>query len=59
MQSRCGGVVVARLRLPRARSRLLCPIPACCNRCRLAGAGSGSNSGVDDDDLLLFFQKQI
>ena len=47
MQSRCGGGVAARLRLTGARSGLPCPVPACCCRGRLAGAGSGSHSGVE------------
>jgi hypothetical protein len=46
-QSRCGGGVAARLRLPGARSGLPCHVPDCCCRGRLARAGSGSHSGVE------------
>ena len=41
-QSRCGGGVTARLCRPGALSGLPFPVPACCCRGRLAGAGSST-----------------
>jgi hypothetical protein len=47
MQSRCVGGVALLLCWPGAHSGLPCPVPACCCRGRLSGAGSGSHCAVE------------